>query len=145
MHKIKKRFPGKSGYLFSKESIVSTPPMPGWRSFINQRIRWASKATSYDDKKIFFILLLVYFVNLSLLILPFLGFLYAPLVSLWLILLLSKTFFEMLFMLPVAAFFHERKLMWWFPVMQPFHIVYTVVSGWLGKFGTYEWKGRNVK
>jgi hypothetical protein len=25
------------------------------------------------------------------------------------------------------------------------HILYTVLSGLLGQFGTYEWKGRNVK
>ncbi|WP_158638364.1 glycosyltransferase [Panacibacter ginsenosidivorans] len=145
MHKIKKQFPHKSAYLFSEDVIVSTPPMPDWKSFINQRIRWASKATSYDDKRIFFVLLLVYFVNLLLLVLPFLSIFYAPIFFLWLILLLSKIFFETIFMRQATAFFGEQKLMWWFPVMQLFHIVYTVVSGWLGKFGTYEWKGRNVK
>lgn len=145
MHKIKKQFPGKLEYLFSKDAIVSTPPMPDWKSFINQRIRWASKATSYDDRKIFLVLLLVYFFNLVLLILPFLSLFYAPLFFLWLILLLTKTFFETIFMLRVSEFFDEQKLMWWFPLMQPFHILYTVVSGWLGRFGSYEWKGRNVK
>jgi cellulose synthase/poly-beta-1,6-N-acetylglucosamine synthase-like glycosyltransferase len=145
MHKIKKQFPGKLAYLFSKDAIVSTPPMPDWKSFINQRIRWASKATSYDDGKIFLVLLLVYFFNLVLLMLPFLSLFYAPLFFLWLILLLTKTFFETIFMLRVSEFFDEQKLMWWFPLMQPFHILYTVVSGWLGRFGSYEWKGRNVK
>jgi cellulose synthase/poly-beta-1,6-N-acetylglucosamine synthase-like glycosyltransferase len=145
MHKIKKQFPDKATYLFSKEVMVSTPPMPDWKSFINQRIRWASKATSYEEKNIFLVLLLVYFVNLLLLLLPFISFFYAPIFFLWLILLLSKIFFETIFMRQAAAFFGGKKLMWWFPVMQPFHIVYTVISGWLGKFGTYEWKGRNVK
>jgi len=145
MHKIKKQFPGKLTYLFSKDVIVSTPPMPDWKSFINQRIRWASKATSYDDKKIFFVLLFVYIFNLVLLMLPFLSFFYFPLFFLWLILLVTKIFFETIFMMPVSEFFGEQKLMWWFPLMQPFHILYTVISGWLGKFGSYQWKGRNVK
>lgn len=145
MHKIKKRFPGKAAYLFSEDAIVSTQPMPDLKSFINQRIRWASKATSYEDKRIFFVLLLVYFVNFLLLLLPFTSFFYAPAFFLWLILLLSKIFFETIFMRQATTFFREEKLMWWFPLMQPFHIVYTVISGWLGKFGTYEWKGRNVK
>jgi cellulose synthase/poly-beta-1,6-N-acetylglucosamine synthase-like glycosyltransferase len=145
MHKIKKQFPNKIAYLFSKDAIVSTLPMPDWKSFINQRIRWASKATNYDDKRIFFVLLLVYIFNLLLLLLLFLSFFYTPFFFFWLILLLSKIFFETAFMLPVAAFYNQKKLMWWFPLMQPFHIFYTVVSGWLGKFGSYEWKGRNVK
>ena len=145
MHKIKKQFPDRLAYLFSKDVIVSTPPMPDWKSFINQRIRWASKATSYDDKKIFFVLLFVYIFNLVLLMLPFLSFFYFPLFFLWLILLVTKIFFETIFMMPVSEFFGEQKLMWWFPLMQPFHILYTVISGWLGKFGSYQWKGRNVK
>jgi hypothetical protein len=33
----------------------------------------------------------------------------------------------------------------WFILMQPFHIAYTVVSGWLGKVWSYRWKGRKVK
>jgi hypothetical protein len=28
---------------------------------------------------------------------------------------------------------------------QPFHILYTVIAGWLGKFGSYQWKERSVK
>lgn len=145
MHKIKNHFPGKLTYAFSKEAIVSTPPMPDLKSFINQRIRWASKATSYDDKKIFFVLLLVYLFNLTLLLLPVLAIIHSKLLLLWLILLLTKTFFETIFMMRASEFFDQQKLMWWFPFMQPFHIIYTVISGWLGKFGKYEWKGRNVK
>jgi hypothetical protein len=49
------------------------------------------------------------------------------------------------FMYRVARFYGLQSLMFWFVMMQPFHIVYTVISGWLGKFGTYKWKGRKVK
>jgi len=145
MHKIEQRYPGKIGYLFNKEAIVETAPMRDWKSFINQRIRWASKATNYSDKKIFLVLLLVYLTNLCLFLLPFVSFLNTRLLFYWVILLLIKTSCELVFMLPVAKFFGQQKLLWWFPTMQPFHILYTVVSGWLGKFGKYEWKGRIVK
>ncbi len=144
MHKIKEHCPGQTGYLFSPEAVVLTQPMLNWRSFINQRIRWASKATSYDDKRIFWVLLLVYLFNLYLFVLPFLCIFY-PLWVLWGFMLVGKTVGELRFMQPVAKFFGLKKLLWWFPVMQPFHIAYTVLSGWLGKFGKYEWKGRTVK
>jgi cellulose synthase/poly-beta-1,6-N-acetylglucosamine synthase-like glycosyltransferase len=144
MHKIQQRFPNKSGYLFNKKIIVSTPPMPDIKSFINQRIRWASKATNYSDKKIFLVLLLVYIFNLCLFVLPFIAIFKHKLFLYWLALLFLKTCCELVFMFPVAKFFGQQKLLWWFPVMQPFHIVYTVISGWLGKFGTYQWKGRIV-
>ncbi|WP_231402064.1 glycosyltransferase [Panacibacter microcysteis] len=145
MHKIRQHFPGRQGYLFSRQVIVSTPPMPDVKSFINQRIRWASKATSYSDKRIFAVLLLVYFVNLVLLLLPLCAIFYTPFFYLWLILLGAKTLAEMIFMLPAAKFFRQAKLLAWFPFMQPLHILYTVISGWLGRFGKYEWKGRSVK
>jgi hypothetical protein len=63
----------------------------------------------------------------------------------WIILLLLKTAVELFFLYPVAKFFNKTILLWWFPLAQPFHIVYTVIAGWLGKFGKYSWKGRNVK
>src|SRR5439155_15393832 len=90
MHKIQKRFPKKNGYLINKDIIVSTPPMPDVKSFINQRIRWASKATSYSDKKIFLVLLLVYIFNFFLFVLPFIAIFNHRLFFYWLPFLLLK-------------------------------------------------------
>ena len=119
--------------------------MPDWRSFINQRIRWASKATNYKEVKIFSVLLLVYFVNLSFLLLFILAFFYPPVFYFLLVFILTKALFELPFMYAVSRFFGLQRLMIWFVLMQPFHIAYMIISGWLGKFGTYKWKGRKVK
>ena len=32
----------------------------------------------------------------------------------------------------------------WFPLLQPLHILYTVVIGFMGKFGSYRWKDRKI-
>lgn len=145
MHKIKKQFPGKLGYLFTPEAIVITVPMPGWKSFFNQRIRWASKAEKYDDKSIIAVLVLVYLYNLLLLALGILSIGNGFYFVLFLSSIIAKTFVELLFMFSVAGFYKEKKLLWWFPFMQPVHIVYMVLAGWLGKFGSYRWKGRKVR
>lgn len=145
MQKMQDHAPGSAGYLFAEGAIVDTLPMPDWRSFINQRIRWASKAGAYKDWKIKLVLLIVYLLNLSLVVLFFLG-LFTPLIFLkWLILLVAKYLLEFYFMWRVAGFFKQRSLMGWFLIMQPLHLVYTVVAGWLGLFGKYQWKGRQVK
>ncbi len=145
MYKMKEKYPGKIGYLFSSDAIVTTLPMQNWQSFFNQRIRWASKASSYGDKSIFWVLVLVYSVNVALLFIlvasPFVGYGF----GIWILLILLKTIIELSFMIPISDFFNDRKILYWFPIMQPFHIVYTVIAGWLGKFGTYQWKGRTVK
>ncbi len=65
--------------------------------------------------------------------------------SFWLALLIGKTIIELIFLFPVAKFFNKQSLLWLFPVAQPFHILYTVIAGWLGKFGTYKWKERKVQ
>lgn len=145
MHKIKKQFPGKLGYLFTQEAIVSTSPMPDWISFFNQRIRWASKAEKYDDKTIIAVLVLVYFYNVLLLALAVVSFFSSFAFNLFILSIAAKTVVEWNFMFAVAKFYKEKKLLWWFPVMQPFHILYIVIAGWLGKFGSYRWKGRKVK
>lgn len=145
MHKIQKKYSNKTGYLFNAKAVVSTLPMPDWRSFINQRLRWASKATSYKDKRIFAALLLVYFFNLHLFILLIASILNSSLFIYWLILIAVKTLVELIFLIPVTHFFNQKKLLFWFVIMQPIHITYTVLSGFLGTFGKYEWKGRNVK
>ncbi len=145
MHKIWKQYPDKVHYLKSKEVIVSTQPMKTWKAFFNQRIRWASKARHYGDKRIILVLLLVYLFNLSFLALAIAGFFcyyyWLYLAGLW----LAKTIIEFPFVYSVSLFFGKHSLMKYFFFFQPLHIIYTIISGLLGQFGTYEWKGRKVK
>lgn len=145
MYKIKQQYPNRLGYLFHRGAIVTTAPMPDWSSFLNQRIRWASKADKYQDKTIFRALALVYALNLLLLVLFFWSCWVEGGWLAWLLLVITKTLVELSLMLPVARFYQRVSLLNWFLIMQPFHICYTVIAGWLGKFGTYQWKGRNVK
>ena len=144
MHKIFTRYPEKVFYCKSKTAIVRTAPVDSWKAFFQQRIRWASKADSYDDKRIFWALLLVYLANLGFLILFIMGF-WKPLAFFFcIILLLAKMLIEFPFVNSVAIFFGQQRRMKYFLVLQPLHILYTIIAGWLGKFGHYEWKGRKV-
>jgi biofilm PGA synthesis N-glycosyltransferase PgaC len=52
---------------------------------------------------------------------------------------------EFPFVNAVAIFFGLQGLMKYFTFLQPLHIGYTIIAGWLGKFGYYEWKGRKIK
>lgn len=144
MYKIYKKYPDKVFFLKNRTAIVSTRPEKTWKGFIHQRIRWASKATSYDDRRIFGVLLLVYLVNL---LFPLL--LLASWWNTWylwtlLLLVLVKTFAEYPFVRQVAGFFGQQRLMAYFPALQPLHIAYTVIIGWLGQFGSYRWKDRKI-
>lgn len=144
MHKIYRQYPREVLFLKNRRAIVSTRPVTSWSGFVHQRVRWASKADRYDDKRIFWVLLLVYILNAL-----FVALLVASWWNRWylwllLLLLMVKTMVEFPFVRTVAGFFGQQRLMVYFPALQPFHIVYTVVIGWLGKFGSYRWKERKI-
>ena len=144
MHKMKKSYSGKIGYLYAQDTVVTTAPSATLDLFIQQRIRWSSKALGYQDKIIFWILLLVYLVNFSLLVYLPVNLIETSNINNWLVFIGCKTLVELPFMYAAAKFFKQQKLLWWFLLMQPFHILYTVVAGWFGTFGSYKWKGRTV-
>jgi glycosyltransferase involved in cell wall biosynthesis len=145
MHKIAKRFPSSVFYLQSENVIVQTAAAENWKAFFQQRIRWASKATYYKDKRITAVLLLILLLNLLLLLTAASGIFYHQLLVYWFILVAIKTIAELFFLYPVSSFFRKEKLLWWFPIAQLPHIVYTVIAAFFGQFGNYEWKGRMVK
>jgi hypothetical protein len=67
--------------------------------------------------------------------------------NLWWVLLVQlgvKCLAELCLLGPVAGFFGKSKRLLWFPFLQGHHIAYTLIAGWLGRFGKYEWKGRMV-
>lgn len=139
-------------YLKHESVIVSTAASGSLKSFLSQRARWAAKAGRYKDGRITIVLLLVYAFNASLLLFPIvalsfrvsLGGSLSSFFLCWLVALLIKTSIEMLFLYPVATFFKNKNLMKYFPLSQPFHIVYIVVSGFMGFSGKQDWKGRKV-
>ena len=151
MHKIYQRYPERILFLKSTQAIVETQAMETLADFFNQRIRWASKSDKFEDKRIFSVLVLVYFFNVWLFLLTILGLIaligYHNSALMWLLLFVFviKVLIELLFIYPVATFFSKQKIISWFTFSQPFHILYTIIAGWLGKFGSYKWKERKVQ
>lgn len=145
MQKFSASFPNRISYAFNANAIVDTQPEPTWSAFLKQRIRWASKATRYRDKKIFYILLLVYLLNASLLLLLFMAPTSPAHMMVCLIAFALKTIAEWGFVSNVLQFFNMKKLLPLFPFAQPIHVIYTVISGSFGQAGPVEWKGRKVK
>ncbi len=154
LHKIAARYPGGIAYIQSADVLVDTGPEKTIHAFIQQRIRWASKAKQYKDKRLLPVLLLVYLLNAMMLLtivslciddaIRWAGFSFNGFYLLG-ILWIIKTLAEGWFLYPVAVFFKQKQLLYWFPWMQPFHILYTLVAGGLGAFVQYRWKDRIVQ
>jgi cellulose synthase/poly-beta-1,6-N-acetylglucosamine synthase-like glycosyltransferase len=140
MHKMKVTLSNRIGYLFHPGAIVLTKAISNWKQFMMQRIRWSSKARYYDDNSIFWVLLLVYLYNLTLLIALLAGAYYTLLIS-----ILCKIILELCFLTPVSRFYKMSTELLYFPFFQPLHIIYTLMAGFFGQVKTYTWKGRRVK
>jgi len=145
MHKVAEKYPGQYGFIKSAAAIVTTLPAVSWKAFLQQRIRWASKATHYKQRGIFMVLLLVYLTNLLIFCFLLMAFFQKFALVLFLLLCVVKFFMELFFVKDVAAFFKQQHLVPWLLILQPLHIIYIVVSGLFGQFTSYEWKGRKLK
>jgi biofilm PGA synthesis N-glycosyltransferase PgaC len=145
MHKIWKKHPDSVYFLKSEDAIMTTQPMPDWKSFFMQRKRWASKTLVYDDFRIIAVLGFVFLVNCLFVALVaasvFNSFHWWLVLGFW----IAKTLIELPFVSSVAKFYKQTSLVKFLFVFQPLHIFYTVIVGLLSQFGKYEWKGRKTK
>lgn len=145
MEKIAKRAPDRIRYLKDEQAIVETLPSDSWKTFLNQRIRWASKTKNYTDKKIVTVLAMVYLLNFCLLIFLMGGFINTEWLLCFVVLVFYKCIIEWSFVKDILGYFSLQAFMPLFPLFQPVHIIYIAVSGFFGNVGKYRWKGRIVK
>ena len=147
LQKMAKRFPNQIAFLKNKNATVLTKGKPDLKSFSQQRIRWASKAGSYQEFQITFILALVFFFCVSIVLNFFLlPFFFAKIGWVFLAQFLIKTIVDFFYLNHMAGFFQRKDLMKIFFPAQVFHIFYIFVIGLLGNLvKEYNWKGRKVK
>lgn len=142
LQKAVKEFPQKVHYLKCDRAIVTTQPANSWFELLHQRVRWASKATAYDNLFADDLALVVFLANLFLVVsvictatdffdwkLP-LGLFLLKLVTDWLMISRSN------------AFFNKGKSV--FPVLAglvyPFFTILVVAFALTGR---YKWKNRS--
>ena len=144
MQKMDQVYPGESMYVKNAEAIATTHYMPSMHDFIQQRIRWASKAKFFSDWKIKAILLIVFLCNLMWFVFPL--FCYWGILS-WKIcipLMVAQVWLEWRLLSGVLKFFRQQASLLSFIILKGLHVPYILISGFWGMFGSYTWKERNV-
>ena len=130
----------------SKETIVSTLAVEGWKSLISQRTRWASNAYWKDINFLLLLMLSVnYFINLfvaaSVVILIVSPSYFFPIFSL----IVYKLIIEALFLYVASKQLNRKdlfvKFFPWFIAVTP----YVIIVGILGSIGIFSWKGYKVR
>jgi cellulose synthase/poly-beta-1,6-N-acetylglucosamine synthase-like glycosyltransferase len=110
------------------DSVVQTAPAPSLRSFIDQRIRWGAKSTSYKMPDIQLVALLVAMTNVSVLLFPLWIVLYPALWPYFLGAWIAKTAAEFFFLYRTGAYAGQKKSMKYFlPSTLVYYPVYLLV------------------
>jgi cellulose synthase/poly-beta-1,6-N-acetylglucosamine synthase-like glycosyltransferase len=141
---MKKRHPGQVHFIKSREATITTKFATSLKQFINQRKRWTAKSRFYSDPDIIIAALIVLLINLTLSIF-LLYAVFSENYSFFLYLFGIKTIIDLPLLTAVAAFYKEKKILYWVPIVQAIYFFYVSFT-FLGSFtGNYNWKSRNLK
>lgn len=142
LEKMVRKYPTKVKYLKSKEVIVKTNTEKHFSDMVNQRIRWATKTTSYKNnfgKLVGFSVLSMNILILTLLLLTIFNFISWPLLAAAFFL---KVLVDFLLLVPAARFFEQQYSLRNFLFASFLYPFYNTFIGILSLTKTYEWKGR---
>lgn len=130
--------------VLTTDNIVETKAEPDFKSFINQRLRWSSKAKHYKNKWLIYFSFLILFQNLIT------AFIYVAIVLVenyrvnLAILLLTKWLIDFILLFLVASFFNRKRDLFYFIPVQLFYPFYTLGIALASLTIGYTWKGRKI-
>lgn len=141
LQKAMAQFPEKVDYLKSKNNIVLTKPVNDWKSLFYQRVRWASKTSSYQSRFGIGLGLVVFGGNLSWVLgVGFWVLNWIPFLIIALLFLL-KFAVDTLLIYKTNRFLTKHKMRYLI-LSSVFYPFFSTSVAIYSLFGKYEWKGR---
>lgn len=143
LEKISNKYPSKVHFLKSCEATVSTLPQPTFNELISQRLRWASKTTSYDNWFVKFVGISVFLMNLSLLFLLIMMVFKTAYTIPFIMIFTIKFFIDFIIIHKTLILVKQSKNIFFYPfstLFYPFFNVYIVLLTFISK--KYSWKER---
>ncbi|MCC9137500.1 glycosyltransferase [Pontibacter silvestris] len=145
LHKVSERFPGRVAFLKNNKATVFTEARKSIRSFVSQRVRWASKWKAYQNWQVQLVALIVFIINLLLfLAMPMLLFKQLS-TQTFIVAYCAKFAIDCLFLNYVLRFFGRSSYLIYMLPLQLVYIPYVLYTAILGLFGRYSWKGRKIR
>lgn len=133
-------------FLKSKEAIVNTFPVKSWGNLVEQRVRWASKASKFNSVWAKLVGLLVFMMNVNLVIAILLAIFQIIHFKVFLALFAIKSIVDLFLFLPTLKFYNQLKnfikVYLLSSLLYPFFSVFVVFYSWFFKF---RWKGRGFE
>ncbi len=143
IHWVKKHF-GSSSIHFIKDTqaLVVTQPPDSWKTFFNQRLRWASKAKGYHDVWSMAVSWIVLLFNMGLTIFFIAGFFWSWMWAVWLLFMVLKTLIDFPLLSAYTRLAGKSKQLIYLWPLELIYPLYTTAAGIGSVFIKYSWKGR---
>lgn len=139
LQKALKLFPEKVGYLKNSEAVVFTNPENSWSKLFQQRVRWASKTSSYDGFFAKILAVVVLLVNLLLV-----GLLVFGIWKFYIGSFVLKFCFDFILLYKMNRFVGNKNF--FFPVLSSlFYPFFSSLVGIYSLFWKFDWKGRSYR
>lgn len=145
LEKFVKHNAKKVQYLKSPKAVVTTNPCPDFKHLIQQRVRWASKTSRYDNWFARLIGIFVFLGNLT--YLTFIPLVLFNLLTLKIAisLFVIKFCIDFLLLFKTTRFFKQETLLGSYMFSSLLFPPFSVYVALLSLFKSYEWKGRTFK
>jgi len=146
IHQTTKTFGrNKVHFLLSHKVLVTTPPPVTLQQFLQQRLRWASKAKGYTSPVALAVSLVVLLTNMVLATVFVAGFFFSWLWPIYVLLLATKMLVDAPVVFGYAGFANKSYLKPWFFPFSLAYPFYILLVGFTSLFVGFKWKGRNYK
>jgi cellulose synthase/poly-beta-1,6-N-acetylglucosamine synthase-like glycosyltransferase len=135
---------GKEALFLNSDILaaISTEAEPTLTGFIHQRMRWVSKSRGNRDPVVIIVGLITGLTHLLLLAGLISGICIPEVLSISLLLWLVKIVLEYPMVWIMGRFFRKEGLSCYYVIAQVFQLIYVPITGLMGLFIPYHWKGR---
>ncbi len=145
LEKVLKAYPKNLHYLKSPQAVVITKPEQSWRKLIEQRLRWASKTSAYNNWFGKLTGLIVLLINAMIIILSMFSILGIFNFKHLAYVLVIKFSIDVLLIFKTARFFNQSEALLNYPIAFMVYPFFSVYIAFLSIFKNYKWKGRTFK
>lgn len=141
LQKATRQFPEKVKYLKAFSAVVFTKPLNDWKALFYQRVRWASKTSSYQSGFGKILAVVVFAGNLAIVLSFFLTLFSLFSFWNWYLLFALKIFVDFILLYQTGKFIQPRIIRY-FVFSNLLYPVFSTTVALYSLFGKYEWKGR---
>lgn len=145
LHKFHRDKTQKVSFLKDQSAIVYTRAHSNLSDIWQQRKRWVSKTSKYENRFKSYFLLIPWGYHFAILFFALLGFYRFDFLVAALILYLFKILAELLFLIPVTSFFKQSKLLRYYLPASILYVLYVALIGILAPGSSFKWKERKLK